>query len=119
MCKIRGCFGSITIRTEQLNDLDFADDIFLFSNRHRVMLRSLGWPVDRCEYETTLKLCGYTLVYTSIPLEAGVVEDRIKVENDGIAVNPPTLENVVKAVKELENGKSGLPAELFKHRRTR
>lgn len=55
----------------------------------------------------------------SIPLEAGVVEDRIKVENDGIAVNPPTLKDVVKAVKELENGKSGLPAELFKHRRTR
>ncbi|XP_039449776.1 uncharacterized protein LOC120428760 [Culex pipiens pallens] len=49
----------------------------------------------------------------------GIVEDRMNVEDDGIAVDPPTLENVEKAVKELKNaksaGKDGLPAELFKH----
>ncbi|XP_038117204.1 uncharacterized protein LOC119769300 [Culex quinquefasciatus] len=49
----------------------------------------------------------------------GIVEDRMNVEDDGIAVDPPTLEDVEKAVKELKNaksaGKDGLPAELFKH----
>ncbi|XP_039452865.2 uncharacterized protein LOC120431811 [Culex pipiens pallens] len=53
----------------------------------------------------------------------GIVEDRIHVEEDGKAVDPPTLEEVAKAVKELKNGKSagkdGLPAELFKHGSTR
>ncbi|XP_038121252.1 uncharacterized protein LOC119770429 [Culex quinquefasciatus] len=49
----------------------------------------------------------------------GIVEDRMNVEDDGIAVDLPTLEDVEKAVKELKNaksaGKDGLPAELFKH----
>lgn len=39
--------------------------------------------------------------------------------DDGLAVDPPTLEEVTKAVKQLKNGKSagkdGLPAKLFKH----
>ncbi|XP_038116847.1 uncharacterized protein LOC119769036 [Culex quinquefasciatus] len=52
-------------------------------------------------------------------MREGVVEDRMNVEDDGIAVDPPTLEDVEKAVKELKNaksaGKDGLPAELFKH----
>jgi len=45
-------------------------------------------------------------------------ENRIRIENDGQVVEPPTLDEVSKAINELKNckaaGKDGVPAELLK-----
>ncbi|XP_055533253.1 uncharacterized protein LOC129723146 isoform X2 [Wyeomyia smithii] len=49
---------------------------------------------------------------------SGVKRSRMAIENDGQAVEPPSIDEVKKAVKELRNckaaGKDGIPAELFK-----
>ncbi|XP_055549187.1 uncharacterized protein LOC129732371 [Wyeomyia smithii] len=49
---------------------------------------------------------------------SGVERSRMAIENDGQAVDPLSMDEVKKAVKELRNckaaGKDGIPAELFK-----
>ncbi|XP_058064632.1 uncharacterized protein LOC131214270, partial [Anopheles bellator] len=49
---------------------------------------------------------------------SGDERSSLVIENDGKAVDPPSMDEVKKAVKELKNckaaGKDGIPAELFK-----
>ena len=48
-----------------------------------------------------------------------VSRDRTNIRDDGQVVDPPTLDEVKKAIRELKNnkaaGKDELPAELLKH----